>query len=46
MAAMNAADRVIAPAKGAVTRYHAAKYKIFHRLHADFLAYRKLMAGT
>ncbi|MBP9912268.1 MAG: FGGY-family carbohydrate kinase [Opitutaceae bacterium] len=43
MAAMNAADRVIAPTKGPVTRYHAAKYKVFHRLHADFLAYRKLM---
>lgn len=46
MAAMNAADKVIAPAKGAVARYHAAKHKVFHRLHADFLAYRKLMAGA
>jgi FGGY-family pentulose kinase len=46
MAAMNAADRIIAPTKGATTRYHAAKYKVFHRLHADFLAYRKLMAAV
>jgi FGGY-family pentulose kinase len=43
MAAMNTADRIIAPTKGAVARYHAAKYRVFHRLHADFLAYRKLM---
>jgi FGGY-family pentulose kinase len=46
MAAMNVADRIIAPTKGAVARYHAAKYRIFHRLHADFLVYRKLMAGV
>jgi len=44
MAAMNSADRIIAPTKGAVARYHAAKYRVFHRLHADFLAYRQLMA--
>lgn len=42
MAAMNAPARVITPAKP-TARYHAAKYKVFHRLHADFLAYRKLM---
>ncbi|HRI80963.1 MAG TPA: FGGY-family carbohydrate kinase [Opitutaceae bacterium] len=46
MAAMNAADKVITPAKGAVARYHTAKHRVFHRLHADFLAYRKLMAGA
>ncbi len=44
MSAMNATDQVVTPAKGAVTRYHAAKYKVFHRLHTDFLAYRHLMA--
>lgn len=44
MAAMNATDKVIAPTKGAVARFHAAKHKVFHRLHADFLAYRQLMA--
>jgi FGGY-family pentulose kinase len=43
MAAMNHAGRVIDPAHGRVARYHHAKYKIFHRLHADFLGYRKLM---
>ncbi len=46
MSAMNAADRIITPTRGPVARYHAAKYKIFHRLHADFLAYRKLMADA
>lgn len=46
MQAMNAAGRVVAPARGAVARYHAAKYRVFHRLHADFLAHRKLMAAV
>jgi len=46
MQAMNAAGRVVAPAKGAVARFHAAKYRVFHRLHADFLAHRKLMAAV
>lgn len=46
MQAMNAAGRVIAPAKGAVARFHAAKYRVFHRLHADFLAHRRLMAAA
>jgi FGGY-family pentulose kinase len=44
MAAMNAAGRVIAPAGGGPARYHEAKYRVFHRMHADFLAYRELMA--
>lgn len=43
MGKMNAAGRVVQPAGGAVARYHAAKYRVFHRLHADFLAYRSLM---
>jgi len=46
MAAMNAADRIITPTKGVVARYHAAKYRVFHHLHTDFLTYRKLMAGV
>jgi FGGY-family pentulose kinase len=44
MRAMNAAGAVVRPRRGAVARYHAAKYKIFHRLHADFMAYRRTMA--
>ncbi|MEO7888399.1 MAG: FGGY-family carbohydrate kinase, partial [Vicinamibacterales bacterium] len=43
MAAMNAPGKIISPASGPVARYHAAKYRVFHRLHADFLAYRQLM---
>jgi len=43
MAAMNSTDQVITPTKGRVAKYHAAKYEVFHRLHDDFLAYRKIM---
>ena len=46
MQAMNAAGRVVAPTKGAVTRFHAAKYRVFHRMHVDFLAHRALMAAV
>ena len=44
MRAMNAVGRLIAPARGPVRRYHDAKYRVYHRLHDDFLAYRRLMA--
>lgn len=44
MQAMNGVERTITPARGRPTRYHAAKYQVFHRLHADFLANRRLMA--
>jgi FGGY-family pentulose kinase len=43
MAAMNAAGEAIAPGRGEVRRYHDAKYKIFHRMYADFMAYREMM---
>jgi len=46
MRAMNAASRVIAPTRGVVARFHAAKYRVFHRMHADFLAHRTLMAAA
>ncbi|MEJ1971029.1 MAG: FGGY-family carbohydrate kinase [Lacunisphaera sp.] len=46
MRAMNAAGRVVKPGRGAVARYHAAKYRVFHRLHADFIAHRRLMAAV
>ena len=46
MQSMNAAGRIIAPTRGAVARFHAAKYRVFHRLHADSLAVRKLMAAV
>lgn len=43
MTAMNAAGGVIIPQRGIVARYHDAKYRVFHQLHADFLGYRRLM---
>ncbi|HVW22205.1 MAG TPA: FGGY-family carbohydrate kinase [Opitutaceae bacterium] len=43
MKTMNAVGAVIPPGRGRVAAYHAAKYRVFHRLHADFLAYRRLM---
>ncbi|HEY0967834.1 MAG TPA: FGGY-family carbohydrate kinase [Opitutaceae bacterium] len=46
MAAMSAAGRVITPTKGAVARYHHAKYKVFHRMHDDAMAYRRTMASA
>jgi FGGY-family pentulose kinase len=44
MRAMNGVERTIAPAQGRPARYHAAKYRVFHGLHAGFLASRRLMA--
>ena len=44
MNAMNVADQVIPPAKGKVAAYHDRKYAIFHRMHDDFLSYRKMIA--
>ena len=43
--AMNGAGQVVAPTGGRVSRYHKKKYKVFHRLHDDFLAYRRAMSG-
>jgi len=44
MAAMNGAGRRIAPAGGPVAEYHQRKYRVFHRMYDDFLAYRQLMS--
>ena len=44
MSAMNSAGPAVLPATGRLARYHAAKHRVFHRLHTDFLAYRRLMA--
>jgi len=46
MAGMSAAGRVVSPAQGAVARYHQAKYKVFHRMHHDAMAYRRIMASA
>jgi FGGY-family pentulose kinase len=43
MGAMNRAGRVIEPAGGAAGRYFDGKYRVFHRMYQDQLAYRGLM---
>jgi FGGY-family pentulose kinase len=43
MGAMNRVDRVVEPAGGEVARYHDVRYKVFHRMYSDQLAYRELM---
>jgi ribulose kinase len=43
MGAMNRAGSVVQPAGGAVARYFDRKYRVFHRLHEDQLAYRAVM---
>jgi FGGY-family pentulose kinase len=44
MGAMSQAARTIEPARGAVARYHDAKYAVFQRMHSDQMAYRELMS--
>jgi FGGY-family pentulose kinase len=43
MGAMSRVGRVVEPAGGDVARYFDAKYRVFHRMHEDQLAYRELM---
>lgn len=43
MAAMNRAEKIIAPQGGATVDYHARKHKIFHRMYDDQMAYRALI---
>ena len=40
---MNHPGKLVEPQTGAVARYHAAKYRVFHRMHDDFLRYREAM---
>ncbi|MDD5201205.1 MAG: FGGY-family carbohydrate kinase [Terrimicrobiaceae bacterium] len=42
MNAMNASQKVILPAP-APSSWHDRKYKVFHRMHADFVEYRRIM---
>jgi FGGY-family pentulose kinase len=46
MQAMNAAGRVNESTRGPVARYHDAKYRVFHRMHDDFLAHRRIMSAV
>lgn len=43
MAAMNAAGERVAPTRGAVRKYHDAKFAVFHQMHRHFLKYRRIM---
>jgi FGGY-family pentulose kinase len=44
MGAMSATARVVTPTGSDVAAYHARKHEIFHRMHEDQLAYRRLMS--
>lgn len=43
MAAMNQAERQIAPEGGGVGSYHAAKHRVFQQMYQDQMRYRKLV---
>jgi FGGY-family pentulose kinase len=43
MAALEAPGAIIEPTSGAVRDYHDRKYRVFHRMYDDFMAYRNLM---
>jgi len=43
MSRMNATGATYLPAGGKTKAYHDRKYRVFHRLHEDFLGYRKMM---
>jgi FGGY-family pentulose kinase len=46
MNAMSGVDRVIEPAGGEVRRYHDAKYRVFHRMYGDQMAYKRIMESA
>ncbi|HYP88433.1 MAG TPA: FGGY-family carbohydrate kinase, partial [Polyangiaceae bacterium] len=43
MSQMSHAGRVVEPASGAVSDYHARKYAVFHAMHGHQLEYRAAM---
>jgi ribulose kinase len=45
MSSMNAAEKVIEPAKGPVADYHNAKYKVFLQMYEHWKSYEKIMAS-
>lgn len=46
MDAMSSAGERIKPKGGRVRAYHENKYAVFHRMHADFLRWRRMMGET
>lgn len=43
MNSMNIAGDIVEPSRGQVAAYHERKYRVFQRMHFDFLAYRRIM---
>jgi FGGY-family pentulose kinase len=43
MSVMSKAGRVVEPARGAVSTFHAAKQRVFQRMYEDQMAYRGVM---
>lgn len=46
MKAMSGTGQTIAPGRGDVRDYHEKKYRVYHRMYDDQLAYRGLMEGA
>ena len=46
MCAMNRAARTVVPVRGQIACYHAAKHRVFQRLHAGHVADRRIMAAV
>jgi FGGY-family pentulose kinase len=46
MGAMSRAGQMTRPAGGDVARYHEARYRVFHRMYEDQIAYRQMMENT
>jgi FGGY-family pentulose kinase len=46
MGTMNAAARVVEPARGAVAAFHDQKHAVFQRMYDDFMAWRALMDSS
>lgn len=43
MGAMNVAGERVVPTRGAVKKYHDAKFAVFNQMHRHFLSYRRTM---
>ncbi len=45
MGALSGDAMIVEPARGAVAEFHERKHAVFHRMHADQLAYRETMGS-
>lgn len=46
MKALNATGKILSPLGGRIAAYHSAKYRVFHRMHADWLTHARFMKGA